>query len=118
MEVEVLFLKKITPIAKLLERQYTYQNIAGEGYVAWNPRNASLTRRKLLSERPWEMMILEGALLLCFLGFGDDFSRTSKRRFFPGEVLTFFFLVGSGTNTPGAKSESESTSVVYATAIR
>jgi hypothetical protein len=62
------------------------------------------------------MMILEDALLLCFLGLGD-FSRTSKRRFFPVEVLTFFFL-GSGTNTPGAKSESESTSVMYVTAIR
>ena len=63
------------------------------------------------------MMILEDALFLCLLGLGD-FSRTSKRRFFLGEVPTFFFLVGSGTNTPGAKSESESTSVVYVTAIR
>jgi hypothetical protein len=64
------------------------------------------------------MTILEDALLLCLLGLGDfSLSRTSKRRFFP-EVLTFFFLVGSGTNTPGAKSESESTSVVYVTAIR
>jgi len=61
--------------------------------------------------------VLEDALLLSFLGLGD-FSRTSKRRFFPGEVLTFFFFVGSGTYTPGAKSESESTSVVYVTAIR
>ena len=61
-------------------------------------------------------MILDDALLMCFLGLGD-FSRTSKRRFFPGEVLTFF-LVGSGTNAPGAKSESESTSVLYVTEIR
>ena len=62
------------------------------------------------------MMILGDALplLLCFLGLGD-FSKTSKHRFFPAEVLTFFFLVGSGTNTPGAKSESESTSVMYIT---
>ena len=65
------------------------------------------------------MMILEDplALLFCFLGLGD-FSKTSKRRFFPGEVLTFFFLLGSGINAPGAKSESESTSVVCVTAIR
>ena len=64
-------------------------------------------------------MILEDALalLLYFLGLGD-FSKTSIRRFFPGEVLTFFFLVGSGTNAPGKKSESESTSVAYVTAIR
>lgn len=64
-------------------------------------------------------MILEVALplLLNFLGLGD-FSKTSKRRFFPEEVFTFFFLVGSGTNTPGAKSESESTSVVYDRAIK
>ena len=63
------------------------------------------------------MMILEDTLFLRFLGLGD-FSRTSKRRFFPEEVLTFFFLVVSGTNAPGAKSESESTSAVYVTAIR
>lgn len=64
-------------------------------------------------------MILEDALalLFCFLGLGD-FSKTSKHRFFPDEVLTFFFLVGSGTNAPGAKSESESTSVAYVTEIR
>jgi len=66
-------------------------------------------------------MILEDALLLRFSGLGK-FSRISKRRFFragpAGEVLTFFFfLVGSGTNAPGAKSESESTSVVYVVAI-
>jgi hypothetical protein len=56
--------------------------------------------------------ILEDALplFMCFLGLGD-FSKTSKRRFFPAD-FTFFFLVVSGINAPGAKSESESTSVV------
>lgn len=39
-------LEKITPIAKLRGMQYTYQNIAGEGCVAWNPRNASLAKRE------------------------------------------------------------------------
>ena len=67
------------------------------------------------------MMILEDALLLRLSGL-DDFSRTSNRRFFracpAGEVLTvFFFVVGSGTNAPGAKSESESTSVVWVAVI-
>ena len=67
-------------------------------------------------------MILEVALplLLNFLGLGD-FSKTSKRRFFRAgpavEVLTFFFLVDSGTNAPGVKSESESTSMAYVVAI-
>jgi hypothetical protein len=62
-------------------------------------------------------MILEDALLLRLSGLGD-FSRISNRRFFRAgpaeEVLTFFFFflsVGSGMNVPGAKSESESTSV-------
>jgi hypothetical protein len=67
------------------------------------------------------MVILENALILLLRlsGLGDfDSSRTSNRRFFcagpAGAVLTlfFFFLVGSGINAPGTKSESESTSVV------
>ena len=71
----------------------------------------------LLSKKPWATMMLEDTLLLRFSGLGD-FSRISKRRFLcagpAGEVLDFFFFfLGSGTNTPGAKSESESTSVVY-----
>lgn len=67
--------------------------------------------------------MLEDALLLRLSGLGD-FSRISNRRFFraglAGEVLTFFFFffsVGSGMNAPGAKSESESTSVVCVAAI-
>lgn len=69
------------------------------------------------------MMMPENTHLARLSGLGD-FSSTSKRRFFRAdparEVLTcflFFFLVGSGTNTPGTKSESESTSVVYAVAV-
>lgn len=64
----------------------------------------------------------EDALVLDLSGLGD-FSRAFKRRFFrvgpAEEVLAFFifFLVGSGTNAPGVKSESESTSVVYIAAI-
>lgn len=68
------------------------------------------------------MMMLENIHLPRFSGL-RGFSRTSKRRFFrgepAGEVLTcfLFFLVGSGTNAPGIKSESESTSVTYAIAV-
>jgi hypothetical protein len=48
MEIKLLFLKEITPIAKLSRWRYTYQNIPGEDYVAWRPWNGSLKRSKII----------------------------------------------------------------------